>query len=134
MSVRETGTRSHADPPVSEAATVQFGERDLPRITDRVIETPVGRALGHSARWEGGQYCAILTRKGLIGCGAYHVPTMEHFGQAVAIARGTPANPLCEPEDLYCARIVEATAQAQALGIRVGDTGLDALAKLLAAE
>ncbi len=116
------------------AATVRMTGDDLPRITDRVLETPVGKALGHSARWEGGQYCAILTRKGLIGCGAYHVPTMEHFGQAVAIARGTPEHPLCEPEDLYQAKIVEATRQAEELGVRVGDTGLEALAKLLAAE
>ena len=121
-------------PESTSAATVQLPQAELPRITDRVIETPVGIALGHSARWEGGQYCAILTRKGLIGCGAYHVPTMEHFGQAVAIARGTPANPLCEPEDLYGARIVEASRQAQELGIQVGQTGLEALAKLLAAE
>lgn len=116
------------------ASTVQIPEGDLPRVTDRVVETPVGRAIGHSARWEGGQYCALISRKGLIGCGAYHVPTMEHFGQAVAIARGTPQNPLCEPEDLFEARIVEASHQAQELGIRVGDTGLQALAKLLAAE
>ena len=68
------------------ASTVQVPGTDLPRITDRVIETPAGRAIGHSARWDGGQYCALITRKGLIGCGAYHVPTMEHFGQAVAIA------------------------------------------------
>lgn len=116
------------------ASTVQLPGTDLPRITDRVIETPAGQAIGHSARWEGGQYCALLTRKGLIGCGAYHVPTMEHFGQAVAIARGTPQKPLVEPEDLFNARIVEASRQAQELGIRVGDTGLQALEKLLAAE
>jgi uncharacterized protein YunC (DUF1805 family) len=122
-----------AEPGVT-AATVRMAEGDLPRVTDRVVETPVGRAIGHSARWEGGQYCALISRKGLIGCGAYHVPTMEHFGQAVAIARGTPENPLCEPEDLFEARIVEASRQAQELGIRVGDTGLQALAKLLAAE
>lgn len=115
-------------------STVRLPEADLPRVTDRVVETPVGQAIGHSARWEGGQYCALITRKGLIGCGAYHVPTMEHFGQAVAIARGTPEQPLCEPEDLFEARIVEASRQAQALGVAVGDTGLEALRKLLAAE
>jgi hypothetical protein len=60
------------------ASTVRIPETDLPRVTDRVIETPAGTAIGHSARWEGGQYCALITRKGLIGCGAYHVPTMEH--------------------------------------------------------
>jgi uncharacterized protein YunC (DUF1805 family) len=114
-------------------AHVQIPETDLPRVNDRVIDTPVGLAIGHSARWEGGQYCALIARRGLIGCGAYHVPTMEHFGQAVAIARGTPENPLCEPEDLFEARIVEASRQAQELGVRVGDTGLEALGKLLRA-
>ena len=118
----------------STASVVQIPTADLPRVTDRVVDTPVGPAIGHSARWEGGQYCALITRKGLIGCGAYHVPTMEHFGQAVAIARGTPEKPLVEPEDLFQARIVEASRQAQALGVRVGDTGLQALEKLLAAE
>src|SRR3712207_6061418 len=120
--------------PLTAASTVRIADAELPRITDRVIETPAGKAIGHAAKWEGGQYCAILTRKGLIGCGAYHVPTMEHFGQAVAIARGTPEKPLVEPEDLFNARIVEATKQAQELGVRVGDTGLQALEKLLAAE
>ena len=115
-------------------ATVGLPETDLPRITDRVIETGAGKAIGHSARWEGGQYCALLTRKGLIGCGAYHCPSMEHFGLAVAIARGTPEKPLTEPEDLFPAIIVEATAQARAFGIRPGDTGLEALTKLLQAE
>jgi uncharacterized protein YunC (DUF1805 family) len=113
-------------------ATVYLPGAELPRVTDRVIETPAGAAIGHSARWDGGQYCALITRRGLIGCGAYHVPTMEHFGQAVAIARGTPENPLAEPEDLFEARIVEASRQARELGIREGDTGLEALAKLLA--
>lgn len=120
--------------PESTGATVRVPERDLPQVTDRVIETPAGSAIGHSARWEGGQYCALITKKGLIGCGAYHVPTMEHFGQAVAIARGTPANPLCEPEDLFSAPILEVSRQAEALGVRVGDTGMEALAKMLAAE
>jgi len=120
-------------PMETTAATVRLPESDLPRITDRVIETPHGRAIGHSARWEGGQYCALLTRRGLIGCGAYHVPTMQHFGQAVAIARGTPEAPLVEPEDLFPARIVEVTDQAAALGVCVGDTGLEALGKLLRA-
>jgi len=122
------------DHQAAAASTVQLAGAELPRITDRVVDTPVGRALGHSARWEGGQYCALITRKGLIGCGAYHVPTMEHFGQAVAIARGTPQNPLCEPEDLFDATIVEASRQARDLGVRVGDTGLQALEKLLASE
>jgi uncharacterized protein YunC (DUF1805 family) len=119
---------------MSTETTVRPPEQELPAVTNRVIETPAGKAVGHSVKWEGGQYCAIFTRKGVIGCGAFHVPTMQHFGQAVAIARGTPAQPLCEPEDLFDAQILEVSEQAEALGLRVGDTGLQALQKLLAAE
>src|SRR5438093_12316325 len=72
-------------------STVRIPASDLPRVTDRVIETPVGRAIGHSARWEGGQYCAILTRKGLIGCGAYHVPTIAQRAPALRAGGGNCA-------------------------------------------
>ncbi len=51
---------------------------------------------------------------------------------AVAIAKGTPAKPLVEPEDLYNARIVAVSEPAKALGIEPGMTGSEALAKLLA--
>jgi hypothetical protein len=51
----------------------------------------------------------------------------------VAIARGTPQSPLVNPEDLFDARIVDATPQAQSLGIRVGMTGREAVELLLAA-
>jgi uncharacterized protein YunC (DUF1805 family) len=117
---------------MADSNNVQITGQTLPSVTDRVIETPVGQAIGHAAKWQGGQYCALITARGLIGCGAYHVPTMEHFGQAVAIARGTPAKPLVEPEDLFEAKIVEASRQARELGIAPGDTGLEALRKLLA--
>lgn len=113
--------------------SLQAGDDALPRVINRVLQFENGSAIGHYTLWEGGQYCAIFTRRGVVGCGAYHVPTMEHFGQAVAIARGTPQNPLVQPEDLYSAKIVEASRQAQDLGIRVGDTGREAVEKLLAA-
>ncbi len=60
--------------------------------------------------------------------------TVAEFGQAVAIARGTPQQPLVDPEDLFDARIVEATHQALELGIRVGMTGREAVELLLAAS
>ncbi len=104
------------------------------RAVNRTLDTPHGQALGTSFRWPGGQYCAIHTARGLVGCGIYDVQVAGEFGLAVAIARGTPAQPLCEPEDLYPARIVEASAPALRLGIAVGMTGLEALAKLLAAD
>jgi uncharacterized protein YunC (DUF1805 family) len=74
-----------------------------------------------------------MTEAGLVGCGIYDVKTAAEFGQAVAIARGTPQKPLTEPEDLFEAKIVDATPQAQKLGIRLGMTGREAVEILLAA-
>lgn len=96
-----------------------------------VLQTPHGEALGTSYRWPGGQYCAIHTERGLVGCGIYDVKIAGEFGLIVAIARGTPQKPLCEPEDLYDAKIVEVSEPAAKLGITPGMTGLEALAKLL---
>jgi uncharacterized protein YunC (DUF1805 family) len=103
----------------------------LPRTIVRPILFKNGCATGLSNRWRKGQYCAILTEAGLVGCGIYDVKTAAEFGQAVAIARGTPQKPLVDPEDLLEAKIVEATPQAMALGIQVGMTGREAVELLL---
>jgi uncharacterized protein YunC (DUF1805 family) len=105
----------------------------LPRTIARPIQFKNGCAIGISNRWHKGQYCTILTEAGLVGCGIYDVKTAAEFGQAVAIARGTPQKPLVNPEDLFDARIVEATPQARDLGIQIGMTGRDAVELLLAA-
>ena len=91
-----------------------------------------GSATGLSQRWQGGQYCSILTASGLVGCGLYDVKTAGEFGQALAIARGTPTHPLVEPEHLLDARIVEATPRARELGVEVGMTGREAVENFLA--
>ena len=106
----------------------------LPRTISRPIQFKNGCAIGLSNRWRNGQYCMILTEAGLVGCGIYDVKTAAEFGQAVAIARGTPQKPLVNPEDLFDARIVEATPQARDLGIQVGMTGREAVELLLAAS
>src|SRR5438270_5130090 len=106
----------------------------LPRTISRPIAFQNGTAIGISNRWRKGQYCTLLTEAGLVGCGIYDVKTAAEFGQAVAIARGTPKNPLVEPEDLFDAKIFDATPQAKALGIAVGMTGREAVEFLLAAS
>jgi uncharacterized protein YunC (DUF1805 family) len=106
----------------------------LPRTISRPIQFRNGSAIGISNRWYQGQYCTILTEAGLVGCGIYDCKTAAEFGQAVAIARGTPQNPLVNPEDLLDAKIVDATPQAKALGIAVGMTGREAAELLLAAS
>lgn len=105
----------------------------LPRSISRPLQFKNGCAIGISNRWHKGQYCMILTEAGLVGCGIYDVKTAAEFDQAVAIARGTPQKPLVNPEDLFDARIVDATPQAKALGIQIGMTGREAVELLLAA-
>jgi uncharacterized protein YunC (DUF1805 family) len=105
----------------------------LPRTTSRELQFANGMALGISNRWERGQYCSILTRAGIVGCGIYDLKTPAEFGQAIAIAKGTPANPLTEPEDLFDAKIVGVTPQAEALGIKLGMTGREAVELMLKA-
>src|SRR5947207_11408802 len=104
----------------------------LPRITQREMQFIGGTAIGMSQRWVGGQCCAIQTAAGIVGCGIYALDVPAEFGQAIAIARGTPANPLCEPEDLLDAKIVGCTPKAESLGIRHGMTGREAVEKMLA--
>src|SRR5947208_7477413 len=99
----------------------------LPRTIARPMQFQNGCATGISNRWRQGQYCVILTEAGLVGCGIYDVKTAAEFGQAVAIARGTPQHPLVNPEDLLGARIVDATPQARTLGVQPGMTGREAV-------
>ena len=104
----------------------------LPSSTQRPLQFTNGSAIGTSQRWLGGQYCSVLTSTGIVGCGIYDLKTAEEFGQAIAIAKGTPEIPLVEPEDLFDARIVGVTAKAAELGIQVGDTGRAAIETMLA--
>jgi len=104
---------------------------ELPRSVVRELSFAGGVALGISNRWEGGQYCSILTAAGIVGCGIYAMQTPAEFGQAIAIARGTPAQPLTEPEDLLGAEIVDATPKALAYGIELGMTGAQAVELML---
>ena len=104
----------------------------LPRTITRPMQFDNGCANGMSHRWLNGQYCSIMTKVGIVGCGIYDLKTASEFGQAIAIAKGTPAQPLVDPEDLLEAKIVDATTPAQELGITVGMTGKEAVELMLA--
>lgn len=103
-----------------------------PSHTTRDLTFRNGTAIGISNKWTGGQYCSILTSAGIVGCGIYDMHTPAEFNQAIAIARGTPANPLVEPEDLLGAKIVDCTPLAKRYGIVIGMTGREAVEKMLA--
>jgi uncharacterized protein YunC (DUF1805 family) len=120
---------------LSPKPKVPPGRRDLlPIAEQRQIDTPHGPAIGASYRWNGGQYCAIHTNRGVVGCGIFDLSSADAFGMAFAIARGTPAKPLSVPEDLYEARIVGVSAAAQKLGIAEGMAGLEAVGKMIGSE
>ena len=107
---------------------------NLPRTVNRKLQFENGTAIGISNRWEKGQYCSILTTAGIVGCGIYDLETAAEFGLAIAIAKGTPENPLVEPEDLYNAKIVGTTPKAESFGIQVGMTGKKAAELMLQAS
>src|SRR5262245_9663752 len=98
----------------------------LPRTTHRPLSFKGRQASGLSHRWDKSQDCSILPAAGIVGCGIYDLETPAEFGQAIAIARGTPANPLTEPEDLFEASIVGVTPKAASFGIQVGMSGREA--------
>ena len=106
----------------------------LPIHTTRELTFEHGKAIGMSSKWVKGQYCSILTAAGIVGCGIYDMQTPAEFDQAIAIARGTPENPLVEPEDLFNAKIVDCTPKAKEYGIAVGMTGREAVELMLQAE
>ena len=105
----------------------------FPKAESRTIVFNSGKALGVSVQWPGGQYCAIHTPQGLVGCGIYDIRAANEFNLAVAIARGTPENPLRDPEDLFKAKILEVSQAAEKLGITPGMTGMEAVEKMLTA-
>ena len=108
--------------------------QSIPSTTNREIQFENGTAIGMSHRWHKGQYCSILTEAGIVGCGIYALDTPAEFGQAIAIAKGTPENPLSEPEDLFEAKIVGATPRAMEIGIELGMTGKEAVELMLKAN
>ena len=105
----------------------------IPSTTNRTLNFDHGEAIGMSQRWQKGQYCSILTAAGIVGCGIYDLKTAAEFDLAIAIAKGTPANPLVEPEDLFNAKIVGVTPKAESFGIHLGMTGKEAVEKMLQA-
>jgi uncharacterized protein YunC (DUF1805 family) len=105
----------------------------LPIHTSKEMTFEHGKAIGISNRWHKGQYCSILTGAGIVGCGIYDMKTPAEFDQAIAIARGTPQNPLVEPGDLLDAKIVDCTPKAKLFGIQIGMSGREAVEIMLQA-
>ena len=106
--------------------------KDLPKSVTRSMQFKNGTAVGTSDVWQHGEYCKILTAKGLVGCAIFDLKVAAEFGDAIAVIKGTPQRPLIEPEDLLDAKITGVTPKAEALGVRVGMSGREAVETFLA--
>ena len=96
-------------------------------ISIEEVETKGACAQGLSVQWDDGQFVVIVRPKGVVGCAAIDVSVMEEFDMAVAVAHGTPENPLVVPDDLLAATISSVTARtavprpARAITSRITD-------------
>lgn len=115
---------------VSAASSVTIPGSDLPQAATRLVETPEGQVIGFNLRWDGGQCCALLARGGMVTSDDFPFAIDAPLGLPVAVARGSAERLLLEPEDLLDASIIAVGTPAAGFGVRVGDTGREAIGKL----
>lgn len=92
-----------------------------------------GRAMGASVKWQEGQFCFIVTKKGLLGCGIFDVNVINEMGFVGALIKGTRENPYVEPEDLLNGKVKIVSQKAREMGIKEGMRG-EEVVQFLTAE
>ncbi len=63
--------------------------------------------------------------KGVLGCGYFNIETADKVGEAIAVVTGVK-----NFDDMRQAKVIKLSAAAEALGIQIGDSGEDVLAKI----
>ncbi|MFX1452211.1 MAG: DUF1805 domain-containing protein [Promethearchaeota archaeon] len=96
---------------------------EIKEISDKI--------LGVSCSWPEGQLVFILSRRGIIACGAIDAEVLDKFNFAVTVSEGTVEKPLVTPDDLLKAKVMKLTKKAKELGIKIGMSGKEALEKLV---
>jgi quinol monooxygenase YgiN/uncharacterized protein YunC (DUF1805 family) len=113
-----------AEPPVlqhlSTSECIRHSQIERDGQTFELVELPIGPVSLVYAR----------TAKGLLACGAIDPMALEKFGVAAARVRPTRGNSIGSLEDLLEGEVREANALAQALGIKAGMGGREALKRL----
>ena len=69
----------------------------------------------------------VVTRNGMVGCGAFDVSALNNFAYPAAKVRPVSGPSIVTIEDLLSGEIKEANAAAQKFGITTGMTGKAAL-------
>jgi uncharacterized protein YunC (DUF1805 family) len=68
----------------------------------------------------------IKGSKGFLGCGYFNIEVADKIGEAVALVTGVKSF-----GDMFNAKVFAVSMAAQGLGIKLGDSGQDALEKLV---
>ncbi len=69
----------------------------------------------------------VVTKRGLVGCGAFDVEALEKFDYPAARVKPTRGSSIANVEDLLSGEIKDANAAAAKLGVEVGMSGKEAL-------
>lgn len=70
---------------------------------------------------------AIVTDVGMVGCGAFDVAALNNFGYPAARVRPSQGSSIASIEDLLKGIIKEANPAAMKLGLKIGQSGREAL-------
>jgi uncharacterized protein YunC (DUF1805 family) len=69
----------------------------------------------------------VVTDVGMVGCGAFDVAALNNFGYPAARVRPTRGSSIATIEDLFQGKVKEVNPAAEKLGLKVGQTGREAL-------
>ena len=75
---------------------------------------------------ENAKILLIKNAKGFLGCGYFSVETANKLKEAVAIVRGVASY-----DDMLNAKVVALSEKAAEMGIKEGDSGKEALLKMI---
>lgn len=70
---------------------------------------------------------SVVTDMGMVGCGAFDVSALDHFGYPAARVKATGGTSVATIDDLLVAEVKDANAAAIKLGVKVGMSGREAL-------
>lgn len=69
----------------------------------------------------------VVTNVGMVGCGAFDVAALNNFGYPAAKVRPAQGSSIATIEDLLQGIVKEVNPAAEKLGLKVGQTGREAL-------
>ena len=69
----------------------------------------------------------VVTDIGMVGCGAFDVAALDHFGYPAARVKATRGTSIATVDDLLVGEVKDANAAASKLGVKIGMSGREAL-------